>query len=239
MIDCHSHLADEAFKEDIDDVVARAIAAGVKQAIVVPEGEFQFRDVIELHQRHPEFILPGLGIHPVQMGESGNFDRSALLSDWTPQVIASIQQHKASICCIGECGLDFTPYYIKSAGDKDEQRQVFKHQVDLATQLGLPLNVHSRSAGKHVIDLLANAGAKKVLLHAFDAKVSTALKGVELGYFFSIPPSVVRSPQKQKLVEKIPMENLLLETDSPALGPEKQVGRGEMSLPTSTYHVSI
>jgi TatD DNase family protein len=103
------------------------------------------------------------------------------------------------------------------------QEAILEEFVALSDELDLPLNVHSRSAGRHAIALLKSCNARRVLLHAFDGKAGTAAAGVEAGYGFSIPPSVVRSPQKQKLVRYLPLDCLLLETDSPVLGPDPAV----------------
>jgi TatD DNase family protein len=109
---------------------------------------------------------------------------------------------------------------VKTEAEWHVQEDILARFVALANELDLPLNIHSRSAGRHAIAFLQRCGARKVLLHAFDGKAAAALEGAEAGYAFSIPPSVVRSPQKQKLVRRLPLDCLLLETDSPVLGPD-------------------
>ena len=99
------------------------------------------------------------------------------------------------------------------------QKEIFEGFIHLSNELNLPLNVHSRSAGRHAVALLLECGAVNVQMHAFDGKASSALPAIEAGYFFSIPPSIVRSRQKQKLVKRLPLACLLVETDSPVLAP--------------------
>jgi len=117
---------------------------------------------------------------------------------------------------IGEVGLDY--WVVKEEEGREIQREIFRTFIDLSLEMDLPLNIHSRSAGKIVIQMLLEKGAQAVHLHAFDGKASSALPAVEAGYYFSIPPSIVRSTQKQKLVRQLPLSALLLETDSPVLG---------------------
>jgi TatD DNase family protein len=119
---------------------------------------------------------------------------------------------------VGEVGLD--GWVVRDETGRELQRAIFAGFIRLAIELDLPLNVHSRSAGREAVAMLLAAGARRVQLHAFDGRAATALPGAEAGYFFSVPPSVVRSPQKQKLVRRLPLDCLLVETDSPVLGPE-------------------
>ncbi|TSO25146.1 putative deoxyribonuclease TATDN3 [Bagarius yarrelli] len=140
----------------------------------------------------PGFILPCLGVHPVQ-GDPAQ-PRGALPEDLN-SALPIIEKNAEQIVAIGEVGLDFTPRIVNTESGKELQRQVLIRQVEMAKQLNLPLNVHSRSAGRPTIHLLKELGVENALLHAFDGKPSVAMEGVRAGYFFSIPPSIIRSEQ--------------------------------------------
>ncbi|XP_072713005.1 putative deoxyribonuclease TATDN3 isoform X2 [Ciconia boyciana] len=220
LVDCHCHLAAPCFQTDVAAVVRAAEQAAVLALVVVSEQAAEFRSVVALSERFPGFVLPCLGVHPVQE-VSPEEQRSVTLKD-LDAALPLIELYKDKLVGIGEVGLDFTPRFASTDEQKEGQRQVLIKQIELARRLDLPLNVHSRSAGRPTINLLKEQGATKVLLHAFDGKPSVAMEGVKAGYFFSIPPSIIRSEQ-QKLVKLLPLESVCLETDSPALGPEKQV----------------
>ena len=217
MIDAHCHLTAPEFDNDRDAVIQAAKMAGVESIVVVSQFASDFAQVMALKESYPDFIHPCLGLHPIQ-----NENKCVSLSDFD-DCKNTITEYKDVLAGIGEIGLDFTPHYIKSPEDKEIQRNVFRKQIALAREFDLAVNVHSRSAGRPVVDILIEEGATKVLLHAFDGNPKVARRGVEAGFYFSVPPSVIRSEQTQKFVSKIPLSNLLLETDSPALGPEKQV----------------
>ncbi|KXS12287.1 Metallo-dependent hydrolase [Gonapodya prolifera JEL478] len=152
-------------------------------------------------------------------------ERAARLSD-VPPAVEFIQKHKEKLIAVGEVRLDFTPHVIHPGHTasqvwelkkdyakketvearefevKEEQKEVFRRVVRCAMDADLPVNCHSRSAGKYTIEILGeelNVPPHRAILHAFDG--SNALATVSLGYFLSVPPSVVRSPQNQTLNE--------------------------------------
>ena len=96
-----------------------------------------------------------------------------------------IREHRDELVAIGEVGLDH--WKVQQPAEPEPQRDIFRGFVRLAAELGLPLNIHSRSAGRHVIALLLEEQASRVQLHAFDGKPSRAQAAVEAGYYFSIP----------------------------------------------------
>ncbi|XP_034714075.1 tatD DNase domain containing 3-like isoform X2 [Etheostoma cragini] len=234
-VDCHCHISAGDFDKDIDEVIENSKTAGLLAILAVAEHAGEFDKIIELSQRFPGFVFPCLGVHPVQE-VSPDQQRGASLQD-LDAALPIIEKYKDQLVAIGEVGLDFTPRYVSCESDKESQRQVLIRQAQIAKELDLPLNVHSRSAGRPTIHLLKEQGVEKALFHAFDGKPSVAMEGVKAGYFFSIPPSIIRSEQ-QKLVKQLPLENICLETDSPALGPEKQVRNEPKNICISAEYIS-
>ncbi|KAK7904221.1 hypothetical protein WMY93_016828 [Mugilogobius chulae] len=192
-IDCHCHISSGDFDQDLEEVIESSKKAGLLAILAVAEHCGEFEKIIELSKRFPGFIFPCLGVHPVQE-VSPEKQRGATPQD-LDAALPIIEKYKDQLVAIGEIGLDFTPRFVSGHDDKDKQRQVLIRQVEIAKQLDLPVNVHSRSAGRPTIHLLKELGVERALLHAFDGKPSVALEGVKAGYFFSIPPSIIRSEQ--------------------------------------------
>ncbi len=206
IVDTHTHICDPGFDADRKEVLNRAADAGVTTVIAVGENMDDARRNLELAGQHP-MIRPAAGLYPTILDlEQAN------------KMHAFIRRERPRLVAIGEVGLDF--WVVKEASQKELQKEILKGFISLSRELDLPLNIHSRSAGRHAVALLLENGATRVQMHAFDGKASAALPAVEAGFFFSVPPSVVRSRQKQKLIKHLPLSCLLAETDSPVLGPD-------------------
>jgi TatD DNase family protein len=207
-VDTHAHMCDQSFDADRGQVLKRAADAGIHAILSVSEDYEDAVKNLALSDRYP-MLMPAAGIAPATAAFSEGERLHSLL-----------KRERGRFRAVGEVGLD---YWVAQGDERRaEQRELFEFFIECALELDLPLNVHSRSAGRQVIELLTKRGATRVQLHAFDGKSSSALPAVEAGYFFSIPPSIVRSAQKQKLVRSLPLANLLIETDSPVLGPVGQ-----------------
>ena len=206
LVDVHAHLCAPEFADDLPAVLEAAAAAGVVRVLAVGENLEDARQNLELAARFA-VVRVCAGLYPTILDEAA-----------ADTMVAFIREQRDRLVGIGEVGLDH--WIVKEDAEREIQRKIFARFVALSNELDLPLNVHSRSAGRAAIQFLREHGARRVLLHAFDGKASSAQEGVATGYYFSIPPSAVRSPQKQKLVRALPLDRLLLETDSPVLGPD-------------------
>lgn len=206
LVDVHAHICDPVFDTDRAEVLSRARQAGIHTVVAVGENLDDAIRNLDLAEIHPSLKVAA-GLYP-----------TVLDSVQADAMVDFISRHRSRLVAIGEVGLDY--WAVQEENERALQRDIFMRFIRLSRELDLPLNVHSRSAGRHAVALLLETGAERVQLHAFDGKAAAAKPAVEAGFFFSIPPSIVRSRQKQKLVRQLPLSCLLAETDSPVLGPD-------------------
>ena len=202
LIDIHCHLTAPEFEGKVGEIVEKSVKAGVKAIITSGLGYEDGLKALEISDYR--IVYPSLGVSPYML-------------EGYEQVIELINRESRRIVAIGEVGLDY--WRVKDDEGRDRQRRVFREFIELSKSLDLPLIIHSRSAGKYALEILFEMKAERVIMHAFDGAAKHAVKAVERGYMFSIPPSIARSQQKRNLVKRIPLENLLLESDSPVLSP--------------------
>jgi len=228
LVDAHCHLSDEDFSADLEAVIERARRAGVVAMITSSLNKADALRALEIARSHPGVVFLSIGFDPTIEDEA---ELEAVME------LARELAGRGEVVAIGEVGLDF--YWVRSEGAREAQKERFRMWIRLAEELGLPLVVHSRSAGKYAIGILLEEGYGRVLMHAFDGRVGWALKGArEGGFYFSIPTSVVRSQQKRKLAKAVPLENLMVETDAPVLGPEPRARNEPANLPLAVRAVA-
>ena len=236
-VDVHCHLAASEFDDDREKVIEEAKSAGVAAIIVVAEGPDCYEKILKLQESHPDFIFPCLGCHPIQ-GDYCDVDKAkSLTPDYLKEFgrLDFIEKNFENLVGIGEIGLDFTMKYTPNGSlDRDLQREALRQQVKLAENLNLPINLHSRSAGKPLFEILDSEFPKiSGVFHAYAGKPSLIPYMIKKNpnLYFSAGTNRVciesdnkeKFTQAEKFFKNIPFENVLLETDSPALGPERGV----------------
>ena len=213
MIDSHCHLDHEPLVENIEDVLSRCKKEGISKVLTISTRLSGFPKIIEIIKQD-EMIYGTFGIHPHET----NTDQ--LSKD---EIINKINSND-KIIGVGESGLDF--YYNNS--DKDKQIKSFKNHIDAALELDIPLIVHSRNAETETYEILKNSDNNlKILMHCFTGSLSFAKKLMELNSFFSASGIITfkNSTDLQNTFKELPLERLLIETDSPFLAPEPMRGK--------------
>lgn len=231
MIDSHCHLADDAFAQDLDEVVARARGAGLSTALCVLA-----MDESDEAARAPRVaalwpsIRFALGIHPHQAG------RFAGPLDQTISAVRGALEATSGIRAVGEIGLD----YHYDFSPRDVQREVFRAQVVLAGEMQLPVVVHTREAEADTMALLEDAARKPLagVLHCFTGTAQLARWALDVGLYVSFA-GIVTFPNTRALREvagSVPLDRLLVETDCPYLAPEPF--RGSRNEPAHVIEVA-
>lgn len=206
MIDAHAHLTDDRFADDVDAVVARAAAAGVDVIVSIATDPEDAREAIRLAERHAG-VFATAGIHP---------HAASRCSAESLAEVAELATHPR-VVAIGEAGLD----YHYDFAPREAQVDCFRRQLELGIELDLPVVVHCREADDDVGRLLREAGTgSRGVLHCFSGGRALLDAALELGWFISFAGTITfKRFDDAELLRAVPLERLLVETDSPYLAP--------------------
>jgi TatD DNase family protein len=217
VIDTHAHL--DACEAPPDELVARAGEAGVTQIVSVGSGLESCRETLAIAARH-EGVFAALGIHPHQAADedAGRLDDLRQLLGDDPAV------------AVGETGLD----YYRDYAPRDRQLDLFERHLELATELGKPVVVHTRAASEDTAAALERF-AGRVVLHCFSAPELLPV-ALERGYYVSFAGNVTypKAEELRDAARKVSADRLLVETDSPYLSPQPR--RGRPNEPANVVH---
>lgn len=203
MIDVHCHLEHENFRKDIDNVVNRC-KEELKCIVTSSPHPKDFEYTISIVNKFPDYVYACLGLHPEYIEE---FDEE-VIRGFENFVESNINK----ISALGEIGLDY--FWIKDENLREKQKELFYRIIEFAKKINKPIVVHIREAYEDAIKILEDRDYQKVLLHMFggDKFIDKVLSNE---WKISVGPIILRSKTHKKIVKKIPIERIMLETDSP------------------------
>lgn len=239
LIDTHCHLNFKAFKKNVDEIIKQAKQAGVEKIIVPGTNLKTSKKAVELAQKY-KGIYAAIGIHPHHSSTQCP----------VPNILYEFKKLAKSkkVVAIGECGLDYYQYqktkyknYKIDQGFKKIQKEIFEKQIQLANKLNLPLIIHNRQASNDILKLIENWRLRienlSGVFHCFQGNFNLLNWALKHQFYIGITGIVTYDKQMQKIVKKIPLERLLIETDSPFLTPEPL--RSKKIFPNTPVNVRI
>lgn len=215
LIDTHCHLDFPDFAEELEQVVARAHEAGVKQMVTISTRVRKLPQLLAICERFPS-VFCSVGTHPNNANEE---------LDVTAEELVRLSENP-KVVAIGEAGLD---YFYDTQKPEDQRAGLLVH-IDAARRTGLPLVIHSRSADDDMAAILTEEtgkGAFPFILHCFSSGAELARVGVALGGYVSFSGILTfpKSEDLRSIAADVPVDRLLVETDAPYLAPKKWRGK--------------
>jgi TatD DNase family protein len=203
-VDAHIHLSDEEYASYVDEIIADAQKS---QVVALVSNSVDLKTCVNnlrLAEKYPETVYIALGIHP--------WNVQTVTEDEVQQILKLIEEQRQNeaLVAIGEIGLDSK--YDKTM---EKQQNVFSEMLHTAERFDLPVIVHSRGMTGQIVDILPSYRLKKVMLHWFSSPMSALSKAVEKGYYITEGAPTLYSNEIREVVKKVPLTNLLSETDGP------------------------
>lgn len=214
LTDTHAHLHFDKFKDDLPEVIRRAETAGIIRILTLGTERISSKESVEIASKY-EAVYAAIGIHPTDVNKSENANSRAL---------KELAQQENKVVAIGEIGLDL---YWKEVPLKD-QLPVFEKMLALADELHLPVVIHNRAAQKEMQTFFRSLCLTSLngVMHSFAGSVDDARFYLELGMYISFTGVITFKNYKEgEVIKEIPLNRLLLETDSPFLAPVPKRGK--------------
>lgn len=213
LLDSHAHYNDEKFDLDREQIIESIHNSGIKILINAGYNLESSKKAIEIAKDH-DFIYATVGISPN--------DIDNLEGNYLEQIEKMAKEKK--VVAIGEIGLD----YHWNQDNKEKQKEVFIKQIELANKLGLPIVIHTREAVYDTLEILKNNNCnKKGIFHCCPFNVDLVREGLKLGFYISFagPTTFKNSKNAPEIIKMVPLDKMLIETDSPYLSPEPFRGK--------------
>jgi TatD DNase family protein len=214
LIDTHTHLYAEEFKQDIDAVIARAQAAGVETFYLPGIDSNDIPAMLQLEADYPGVCKPMMGLHPCYVKENWEAEL-AIIEQWLKQ---------RSFAAVGEIGLD----YYWDTQFKTQQQSAFNQQMEWAVQYQLPIVIHTRNAMQETIEAVKPFAAMglKGIFHCFGGSIETARQITDMGFLLGIGGVLTyKNAGLPAVLKEIELRHLVLETDAPYLSPVPYRGK--------------
>lgn len=224
LFDSHAHLDDDKFNADLKETAEKIAASDVSLLVDVGSNIKTSEKAIKIAEQYP-FVYAAVGIHPCDAFETDE--------EQNMQHLRELAVHE-KVVAIGETGLD---YYWDDV-DRETQKRGFIRQIALANELKLPLIVHNRDAHADTLSILKEYKPESAIIHCFSGSAEMAKELSKMGYYISFSGSVTFKNARQlpEAVKAVPLNQLLVETDSPYLAPEPK--RGTRNDPTNVLYTA-
>lgn len=218
IIDTHAHYDDEQFDIDRDELLRSLESEGIAAVINASASVHSWDKVLELTKKYP-FVYGMIGVHPDEIGEldEESFARMEKLVS------------ESKIVAVGEIGLDY--YWDKES--HEQQKEWFIRQLNLAREKNLPVNIHSREAAADTFEILKEYGqGLKAIIHCYSYSKEMAMEYVKMGYLIGVGGVVTFKNAKKlkEVIQAVPIDQIVLETDCPYLAPTPYRGKRNSSL---------
>ena len=222
MVDTHCHLIDPQFVSDLEDVLQRAKDAGLDRIINAGYDVATSERAVAMAHEHP-WLLPAVGIHPNEAADQSIKEMG--------KIRAILEREE--VIAVGETGLD----YYRDFSPREAQKDLFRLHIGLAREKNLPLLIHTRNSVEQAMSVLASEDYHHGVFHCYSGTWENAREIIDMGYYISFAGVWTFSRQAREVIQKVPLDRLLLETDAPFLAPQGHRGkRNEPAFITETLY---